>query len=191
MSDKRSKCIYLAGILDGEGHITIQRSRTRNKRFRKDGSFHVSESRHYITAIGIINTDVRLMKWLVSNFGGNYSDKSSNRNHTTWKHSYQWFPTGGSRSKELLLLSVLPYLILKREQAILGLSNLRLVGESCPERRHDLYEKILALNKKGRTVETNTPSDPENGSKIESGLPGDEQSGLVVTQETASPVMTA
>ena len=178
MSDK-TKWSYLAGLLDGEGHIIIRRSKTKNKRYRKDGSFGVSHGVHYISTVGITNTNEKMMQWLKEHFGGNYYCKRSNEKQPTWKIAYDWY-ISNNKGKELLLLGVLPYLVIKRQQAILALSNIRLAEEHCPEKRQVLYEQSIALNKKGRTVETNTSNLDENQVKIESELISDDKSDPIV-----------
>lgn len=117
------------------------------------------------------------MEWLVSNFGGvfYYTDLK----HDGWKNRYNWRPTG-LKNKDILLLGILPYLILKREQAILALSYIRLNGRGTKEQYVSLAERCSFLNQKGRSVETNT-SDTSTV-KIESELVGDNKSELAVTQ---------
>src|ERR1035438_1061932 len=110
MSDK-AKYGYLAGIVDGEGTITICRSEYVAK---KTGNPTIG----YSVKVQVKNTDVRLMKWLKSRFGGEYYSDNSKR-PSNWKDSYVWFHA--SESKQELLLAILPYLIVKREQALVAL----------------------------------------------------------------------
>jgi hypothetical protein len=146
MSDK-AVYGYLAGIIDGEGHITITRSITEGRKV--DGSDCVK----YICTVGARNTDKRLMAWLKQHFGGEiYPNKSKN---PKWKTSYNW-QLFGNKNLELLLLAILPYLQIEREQANIALEFLRLEGQRVPTKRQELCERIHRLNKRGVTVETNT-----------------------------------
>ena len=177
MSDK-AMYGYAAGIVDGEGTITICRSeydtvnKSRNNKVYHCIGFHAK--------VSVKNTDERLMKWLQSRFGGEYyKDESSLKKHPTWKPSFVWHHA--AKDKEPFLLAILPYLILKREQALLALDFIRLGAKNrCPETRQLMYEKILALNQSGRPVETIT-QDVSEDTMIESVLIGDNESTPVGT----------
>jgi hypothetical protein len=167
---KENKWPYLAGIIDGEGTISISRN----------GS--TANYPKVVLDITIVNTDERLMKWLITYFGGRYYMRNR-QDSPKHKFSFFWRLTGKA-NKEKILLGILPYLVLKREQALLGLECLRLgFHERNPEARYELMLKCQALNKKGpSTPETNTQEVPENGTKIESVLNGDIKSDPAVTQ---------
>lgn len=182
MSEK-TKFAYLAGILDGEGCLSIGAGR------RQKWSVI-----NYNSIVSVANTDIRLIKWLHQNFGGNFFDgkqqRPTNKKHYIWRLLKR-------KDIELLLLAVLPYLIVKREQAINLLEFVRLPREENPTKRRELWEKMASLNKRGIGVTTNTSSNAarENMAKfidrvldtlkIESGLTGDCESDPVVTQEPA------
>lgn len=88
---------YLAGIIDGEGSIQLVKN---NK-----GS--------YTTRITVSNTDLRLIHWLMYSLGGSYYEqKKHNKNY---KPTYHWVLS--SKHTHNILLKVLPYLKLKKEQA--------------------------------------------------------------------------
>jgi hypothetical protein len=182
MSDK-AMWGYVAGIVDGEGTITICRSEyDAHKKFKtKSGEIHTYDT-HCIgfhAKISVKNTDVRLMKWLQSRFGGEYyEDKNRQPN---WKIAYVWHHL--AESKQEFLLAILPYLIMKREQALLALEFLRIGSQvRCPEKRQALYEKIVVLNQRGKPVETNT-QDTSSEVMRESVLDGDIESAPMVTLE--------
>lgn len=153
MSDK-AQWGYVAGIIDGEGTITICRSEYTTNRKAENGR----PARQYHTTgfslkISVKNTDLKLMKWLKSRFGGEwYADKG--KQPINWKSSYAWYY--GAESKQDFLLAILPYLIIKKEQALIALEFLRIGNIQNPEKRQGLYEKIVALNQRGKLVETNT-----------------------------------
>ena len=168
MSDK-AKFAYLAGIIDGEGCLTIGAGRKGN-------------ITNYNSIIMIASTDERLIKWLQNNFGGNYY--TSKRTSPKWKQAYIWRFLK-KKDIEVLLLAILPYLIIKREQAITLLEFVRLPRyQETPEKRAELHAKIKKLNTRGMgSVTTNTQegSDDESELMIESDLIGDYESGLMVT----------
>jgi hypothetical protein len=174
---------YLAGLLDGEGCFTITGTWKNRKGIwrTKTGPntyFHIN------LIISLYNTDLKVMKWLVDHFGGVYyvHHPSKKPSH---KIGYSWHPKG-AKNKELLLLGILPYLVIKREQAKLSLEYIRLDGKACQEKRLELREKIQTLNGHGmgKRLTTNM-SDGPSGLKIESGLSGDTKSALEVTQAVA------
>lgn len=94
------KIHYLAGILDGEGAIKLQKSR---------GSRHGSHPRLWVK-----NTDKKLVEWLHKTFGGHINFER--RSRTNWSDIWRWSVTSTFDLTRLLPL-VLPYLIVKREDA--------------------------------------------------------------------------
>lgn len=124
------------------------------------------------------------MKWLIANFGGVYYQKTKD----TGKHkaAYEWRPKGRA-NVEKLLLGILPYMLIKNEQAKLGLEYIRMTidGERNPTKRNELYLRAKALNQKGTCVTTNTPDEscPNNGLDLmrESELDSDVESEDQVT----------
>jgi hypothetical protein len=182
MSDK-AMYGYLAGIIDGEGTVTICRSEyiAHKKHVAKDGNVRIYDSPTvgFHVKVQVKNTDIRLMKWLKSRFGGEfYEDKNRS---AKWKTAWVWHHK--AESKQEFLLAVLPYLILKKEQALVALEFLRIDAQArCPEKRQGLYEKIIALNQRGKPVETNT-SETSEEVMIESVLDGDIESAPLVTTE--------
>lgn len=179
MSDK-AKWGYLAGLIDGEGHISITHSDKPTYRTQRGKEKLYPCPIRYGVIVAVSNTDIRLMKRLKEMFGGSYNGGKPFKNHPNWKPKYQW-NVSGNENKELILLALLPYLVLKREQAIIALEFLRLRNEKAPEKRQELYERNIVLNKRGKLVETNTSSSPENGLKIESDLTRNSESADQVT----------
>ncbi len=171
----KTKCSYLGGLVDGEGNICIWRTEARAKDYKVSGKTYGS----FNLRLHIANTSLILMKWLVSNFGGSYHLKRE----ATDKHAtaYEWRPKGEGNTKRTLL-AILPYLVIKREQAILALKYIELPRVS-PEAREPLYQRMRELNQKGpKTVTTNTSSCTENVQMIESELTGDRESAPDVNQ---------
>ena len=89
---------YLAGLFDGEGTL---------------GFYHYRRNRHEVT-VGIVNTDPRVHAWLREKFGcGSVRPSTKNRNNHV---AYSWRIAGRTRI-EPFLNAILPYLIIKKEQA--------------------------------------------------------------------------
>lgn len=166
MSDK-ARYAYLAGIIDGEGCLTIGAGRKGNVT-------------NYNAVVVVASTSEKLIKWLQTHFGGNYY--KSGRANEKWKQAYIWrFLRKADIEK--LLLAILPYLIIKREQAIALLEFVRLPRYmENPEKREELYQKLKLLNKRGNDNVTTNMQDTAEAVKIESELTGDCESGSVVTQ---------
>lgn len=171
MSDK-TKYIYLAGIVDGEGCFSIGAGRR-----QKWGVIN------YNNALVIANTNLNLIKWLHENFGGHYFEgkkqRPNNKTHYVWRVLKR-------KDIELLTLAILPYLIVKREQAKVMLDFVRLDSKMNPDARKELFDQMRGLNRRGIDVSTNTQDDSGLAElKIESGLHGDMQSDPVVMPEPA------
>lgn len=87
---------YLAGIIDGEGTITLAKE---------------SRSNRHEARLIVVNTDVKLMNWLKDNFGGFVR---IHKRIIGQKQRYDWVIAGKKAVK--LLEEVAEYLIIKREQ---------------------------------------------------------------------------
>jgi hypothetical protein len=161
MSDK-TKFVYLAGIIDGEGSLIISRSNR--------GSYM-----NYYGRIHVKNTDYRLIEWLLAKFGGNVHEHIPS---DPIKHAkaYSWYFSGDAHDKEVLLLGLMPYLIVKKEQAKILIEFFRMTGEVNPAKREVLYQKNSTLNRRGPTVEIITQVTEQDSVKMESELIGDDES---------------
>lgn len=163
---------YVAGILDGEGSLSIHKANSPG-------------NNSYRVQIVIYGTSIKLMKWLLGNFGGTFYSRDNNPSgwgKTSHRRIHKW-NLSGRKNKENFLLGVLPYLIIKDEQAKVALEFVRLGNSQVPEIRKRLEEKMKFLNRGGSSLTTNTSnSSPEE--KIESELMGDHESEPVVTQDS-------
>ena len=167
---------YLAGMIDGEGHIGI----TKGCRYwtNKDGV--KTKYPAYTLQISVANNSLVLMKYLISHFGGVYYTHT--RKNPNANIGYTWLPKG-IKNKEKLLLCAIPYLVIKRKQAELALQFIRMDGETNPNKRQSLYESFLQLNRRGVSPTANALNSSENELKIESDLIGDYESAPVVIQD--------
>ena len=158
-----SKWPYVAAMLDGEGSICLH-----------EGKQTVGSE--YRIQIVIYNSSLRFMQWLVVNFGGKFYTRT--KQASSKRTQYCWHPSG-KKNRELFILGVLPYMIIKREQAKIALEFLRL-GYGEQVRRKELVAKCQLLNRTEESVETNTQETSQEV-KIEPELVGDDESVPMVT----------
>lgn len=161
----REELAYAAGILDAEG------------------TFSLPTPTALSPQIQLSSTDQRMLDWLYDRFGGiTFVSKKKNPEH---RDAGLWRLSGGrcqkpeylqsvKKTKELFLLAILPYMVQKRQQAILSLACLR----SDKSSRY-CFDELKKLNSVG-TSTTNMSNSPENGLKIEPDLHSDMQCEPVV-----------
>ena len=169
MPISKTKWAYVAMGVDAEGCIGLSRT-----------TLYTSKGNPYFgydLKVSIANTSMRLMKWLVKNFGGEFRPKQKGK--LGKKLCYEWFVNGGHSRIEWFLLGILPYMLIKRDQANYALQFVRLEGKQNPQRWAELHVKMLSLNS-GKTPTTNTSGTFEEV-KIEPVLHSDVQSAPVVT----------
>lgn len=95
---------YFAGFFDGEGCVNIGKSKPKNR------------SMHFQLRALASNTNPQTLKMLQKCFGGKiYKSPHRKRRKPCW----QWVVA--SVKAEKFLKSILPYLVIKKEEAILGL----------------------------------------------------------------------
>jgi hypothetical protein len=144
----------LAAFIDGEGSILIN---TRSTKDRISAGFYLR--------ITVANTDVRLPVWLKETFGGSYKDANTAAYYVgqNWKRCYHWGTC--SHRAAWILHNCLPYFIIKRDQAEIGISLqesmakfTRGPGKELPfdlvEERKQLKQELLTLKRRGVTSVT-------------------------------------
>lgn len=159
---------YLAGLIDGEGCFALWKyynSKTTNWQY----SFRLC----------VTNTDLTLMKWLIQHVGGRYYGKYAE----TDKHKarYEWRPSG-KNNHEKIVLAILPYLVIKRQQAEVFLRFLRAERVTQANQGNEkelLLIELRKLNRKG-PLETDT-QETSLEVMIQSELAGDCESEPVGT----------
>jgi len=128
MVEKIVKRSYLAGIIDGEGSIGIEHlSPCKNR--KKD---------YYACRLTVINTSKELMDLLKYHFKGQYDQRKLIPGH---KPCYRWHVFG--QDLEYALQELLPYLFIKREQALLVLRYRETVGKT----GWNVSDEVLAQRK--------------------------------------------
>lgn len=129
---------YAAGIFDGEGHVGI--AVTKNGR---------GEPYHRLM-LNITNTNVEIIHWLFERWDGCIHNPRYFAQEN-WRTAHRWTVSDGRAAR--FLQDVLPYLIIKREQAVLGIEFQRTKGKggfgSKPPdlgAREELRKQISSLN---------------------------------------------
>jgi hypothetical protein len=160
MSDKK-RAIYFAGVFDGEGTCTI-------------GAGKKETCINYNAVMSVTNTDKRLIDWIQQNFGGWVV--LAKRQVGNQNEAWMWRSTKKDHIEKVLLM-ILPYLIVKREQAKVLLNFVRLPRfVNDPELRKNYWQQLRILNHRGVSLTTNT-QDAFPEAMIESELIGDDESG--------------
>ena len=158
---------YLAGLFDGEGCVHIA-----DFKWRVDNRIQ----QVYRLDMHITTTCEKLARWLVNEVGGQFYKSVLPGN---WKDAYRW-QLSGHKNRELFFKGIMPYLVVKEKQIKLTLQYLELQHMQCPEKRAELAVKMRELNRRGKSVETNTLNAKK--AKRESELIREYESELAVTQ---------
>lgn len=136
---------YLAGFVDGEGHITALK--TKSKRVDWNDS--------YSPDFGLTNTNREILEHVrkLTGFG---NIKSKSKGKPNWKPA--WELDFDAIETQILLERLLPYLIVKKRQAELllelmnkkmKLGSRRVISVDEQVEKDLLYEEIRELNKRG------------------------------------------
>jgi hypothetical protein len=149
--------IRLAAFIDGEGTILINRSEPTGR----------MKSPAHVLCVNIGNSSPVLIQWLFSCFGGSIQPRKEKPEIAEHRRPF-WNWCLREAQAEAVLRRCLPYFIIKREQAEIGLAfrNLKNLGTQKFTRvtaeqlqqREAMYQKIHLLNSsvisnKGQEVE--------------------------------------
>lgn len=146
---------YLAGLIDSDGFISINKTNATGKTRQKTPC--------YYSLIGVTNTNIACPQWIVENFGGWYGpiggintiQKKLNKGH---KPEYVWQTTGKDAAN--IIIAIYPYLVIKKSRAdlILRLEETKagtafrhgaLTPDNILAERVKLKEQMTTLNKRG------------------------------------------
>lgn len=106
-SDRNTEAAYAAGLFDGEGCVLIAYPRSGNK----------SRRRYHRLDVSVSNTDIRALVWLKEHFEGRINKLSRfGRSRDAW----QWRANDGTA--ETFLQTILPFVIIKREQVEIAIA---------------------------------------------------------------------
>lgn len=130
---------WAAGIIDGEGCITI---------YGRPGRVSKKGVRATALILNVTNTDPRMLVKLRFMFGGNLQ-KCGGKRRPNQRPCFAWMITGKPCAKVLRMVQ--PYLVVKREQADIGIAYGETIGfggplaENVGDQRRDLQGKIKSL----------------------------------------------
>ncbi len=134
---------YAAGLVDGEGCISISKSKRKGY---KNYQFYLK--------VVITNTNKDILNLFQEQFGGSVLNRSHGKKH--WTPAYNWQLT--CRQAESFLKLILPFLYIKKEEAKVALQFQDLLWEtktprwpseearlSVIEQKIELYRKLASL----------------------------------------------
>ena len=137
---------YFAGLLDGEGclHICDKKiSRKRTKGRNKTGKIYRGRV-NFSTALTIANCNLEVLQWLENLFGGFIQIRTKSfKPHWDLKKAWHIRPIDIAP----ILNLVLPYLIIKKNQAILMLEARAIIDGNTRRMEHsqENYDRLLQI----------------------------------------------
>ncbi len=149
LTKEKTKWAYIAAAIDMDGCICISRTQL----LTSAGNPYYG----YDLKVSIGNTYRGAHEWFVENFGGEFRAKIKSSSKLSDDPGWEWFVSGGYKKVEQFLLGILPYLIIKKEQAKIALEYIRLNGAVNPAKRAELHAACISFNS-GKSVTTNTSS---------------------------------
>lgn len=140
MIPTETEIAYVAGLFDGEGCVSIYYTTEP----RNGKSYHNMHVR-------IANTDLAVLEWVQERFGGKiHQNQPGGKGGTRPGYVLQW----SNKSIVPFLATILPYLIIKREAAEIGLAFRTLkknpgrngLAPEIVEGREELRQRLIAIN---------------------------------------------
>lgn len=148
---RQATLCYVAGIIDGEGTIRINKTKPYIKNKNKNCAYSASMS------VGMVERIIPEL--LKETFGGSVHEECVPERRSIWRWN-----ASGRMSVYKILEELAPYLIVKREQALAVMEFCRdwhtpfsrQAGLSIQElqRREDAYQKLRKLNSVGAAATT-------------------------------------
>jgi len=102
-----AEAAYIAGFFDGEGMVTIHRDRAKGARGPRVNP-------NYVMSVRIAQGSLPVLEWIKSKVGGSITRRFRESHHTR----QHWTLALKSHPAQNFLEVVLPYLIVKREEAV-------------------------------------------------------------------------
>lgn len=145
MSTNKEKLhAYLAGFIDADGSITIVSAKSKKKNIQ----YRVKLSAH--------NCKIEPIQILQKEFGGGKlrnTRRGKVKLHPNWRACYEWIITDAQAANAIR--QILPYLIVKKEQALLCLEMDTLKKKTSaaarrwnPQLNQDITNKFISLKEK-------------------------------------------
>jgi len=146
----------MAAYVDGEGSVLINPRRGRLAEYKDIAcTFYLK--------LTVANTDVRLLVWCKEKFGGTFKDANTKKYYEGRNVKTSWHWSASSTRAAWILHNCLPYFIIKREQAELGMQLQASMGlsaghKSLPkevvETRREIKRQLLTLKARGRDLDS-------------------------------------
>jgi|SRR3972149_10915516 len=143
---------YISGVFDGEGCVAIVK-------MRRPPYKEIS----YNLMISITNSDPDLIEWLHERLGGHVGVMG--RHKGRGKLVKRWYESG--RDAGAVLEMLLPYLKVKRKQALLALEYLKLGRGWERSARADFHEHMRFLNKGSEEQNAERPQVSHNNLRFD------------------------
>lgn len=135
---------WAAGFIDGDGFITIQNRTTKYKEKTYKG--------HYLR-VGACQANLAPLEELQKLFGGSIRTKNSGPNREGYNRKQQWIWTLSTQEAYQALKELIPFLIHKRQVALLGLefqetmqTDKKEVSDEIFAKRQSIQSSISAIN---------------------------------------------
>ncbi len=151
---------YMAGIMDSEGSISLSIS-------RKSSGYE-----GFNLMLQVTNTNRRLIDWVVSNFGGRFVVETKTNSFANFGSKIFRWVMYGSENQEAFLLGIIPYLVIKKQQALLSLDFLRL-GRGDNVKRREMWEQMKRLNQEPVSVPEYIPKSEKRSQYLAGYMDGD------------------
>lgn len=130
---------YLAGFFDGEGTVSL---------IQFIGHGH----QQYASRVFVTNADKPMLDMFVHYFGGKVREHQKPN-----KQCYRW-ELAKNTDREHFILQILPYLIVKKEEADIVLEFLRLRSTEAKSQRKNLYDRLKKV-KQERMIQSHLHGD--------------------------------
>lgn len=149
--NRREQLAWLAGLIDGEGCISL----TRRSPQRKNRC--VSPSYRLILKVSMCHLETVRRCREITGLGSLHMQDAQKQHYTS---AFTWFCN--ATDAELVIEAVLPWLVTKREEALVALDFLRLpqakrgstgVDAELEQRRSEYWEKLRSLKSRNQSAD--------------------------------------
>lgn len=115
MEISREELEYAAGFFDGEGCIQINPKK--------------SQPNTFLVEVRITNTNLEVLQWFKNNFGGSVGSQPPNKDVKECKPCWYW--AVACRIANAFLKTIIPFLVIKREQAQIAIDFQSKIKRGC------------------------------------------------------------
>lgn len=133
MANTEALLAYFAGLLDGEGCITIKRSAPSAKRRYPS----------YVFSLCIEMADPRPIQAFCDFFGTTIRHNTSRHLRNPEKHRHLFVAQHGQQKGIEILQALLPYLIVKREEALVAIEYYHTFFSDAPPQKRRGYKRYM------------------------------------------------